>query len=288
MPVPSILELRRLLDGLDILPRQDIDAIRQARLARFKSAKPDWVESIDDPVYANIDAASLTQFLNIERVNTLARQLTVAGASGDWLRVLGANVGVFKKEGETDEELLLRIITEPAARAVVGTVPSIERFCYEASDKVIDVSVVVRANGQDVDAYIMSNENAKGEATDALITEVQTYINQDDRKHLQDTYYVQKPTFTNYQVSAVLHYYSDSYDPQPLIAEATTQVENYIDTQHRINTSVSPDRIEKAMLVEGVEYVTLTLPAAYQAPSKTKVYYNDKSATNVVITATAI
>ena len=269
-----------------------------AALAVFKRSVPEWTENVNDPVYIMIRQAVMRDFQNIQRTNAQQRRNLLPFATGNTLAAFGMFKGLVQGERESDREFQDRISETPTgAPYPVGTEDAVRYFAKQAkTESIIDISTSVRANRQDIDVYILSNEtpsgsDLKGTASDELIGIVDTYINASHRIPAGYTYYADTATITAYTVTGAIFYNEDTHDPQPLIAAAQQRVVDYANANYRFNKSITVEGIGAALQgthESGVIRNTLTAPSTSLDASDDTVYLGPELPEEVTITATAV
>lgn len=258
--------------------------------ASTRNRMPAWVPDPSDPVSSVIEEFAYREFTLRQLVNAQSRQLLLAFAVGSNLDHIGVRDGIQRSAGESDDDYRVRIARHPTSLAV-GTTSSIFEFTRDASILVTDVGIFVQPDGQTVDVYIQSSETpgagqVAGTPSSALIAAVRTYINQDDRKHLDDTYRVWSPAFTPYTITAS-YTYTPELVSQTAVASATmANVLEYVAAQRKLLTGVSRAGIISAIhRADGVFGVNLTQPSNNISPSPDSVYYATPAGITLIGTA---
>ncbi|KIH84222.1 baseplate assembly protein [Pseudomonas batumici] len=115
-----------------------------------------------------------------------------------------------------------------------------------------------------------------GSADPTLLTVVNTYLSDDDRRPVADRLTVQSAQVINYQVNATLYLNTSGPESEPILAAAEKRLLAYVRQRRRLAMEVSESAVHAALHVEGVRKVVLTdwidiKATAYQAPYCTDV-----------------
>ena len=281
------LERLRTLEPAGI--RNDtLDEIFQRRLALFQQEIPEWTYTPDDPWGRWLWVASLDEFQQQQRNNRDIYSNHAIFASGDTLELFLAEKGLTPRDGESTESQRERYYSANQALAP-GSLDAIRASTYDASPDVIDVALVIGTDGRTTTIYIKSSGSPpageqQGLPTDTLIATVLAYVSQDTRtpprKHAGDVYIVAAPTATVYTVTAVLHYLPDQ-DGATVLERGRVALQAFAAAGQPIGHGLYLDQLRRVLLVDGVEYVELTAPAANVAATATRFFALDYAASTL-------
>ena len=170
---------------------------------------------------------------------------------------------------ESDEEFYNRMRISLAAYSTAGAAKAYAYHARSASSAVGDVTVDTPEPGE-VTVYIMGADGTiPGEA---LLEEVEDYLNAEDRRPLTDHLTVSAPTAKSFDVAVTWYMQSDSGITQAELAAAVqAAVQRYLAWQTTaIGRDINPSKLTQLLMEAGVKRVTVTSPA-FAATAATEV-----------------
>ena len=181
------------------------------------------------------------------RTQLAPEALTVAGSEGAYVfNALSA--------GETPSDVEV-VATEPGKVMITYTFET-----DGTAAKVKDASAEQGPGDAEVIVSILSTEG-DGTPSVATLDAVTTHLSGKHVRPLTDKLTVQAPTITNYTVEAVLHL-KDGPDESLVLSQAQALLDQYIEAQHRLGSTIARSGIDAALHVEGVRRVVITQPPA--------------------------
>jgi phage-related baseplate assembly protein len=115
-----------------------------------------------------------------------------------------------------------------------------------------------------------------GSADASLLSIVNAYLSDDDRRPVADRLTVQGAIVLPYQVNARLYLKTNGPESEPILAAAYQRLQDYVHQRRRLAMEVSESAIHAALHVEGVRKVELVnwidiVATPYQAPYCTAI-----------------
>ncbi|CAE6923382.1 Phage-related baseplate assembly protein [Pseudomonas marincola] len=205
-----------------------------------------------------------------QRVNEAALATLLAKAKGADLQQLAANVNVQ------------RLIITPANPAVVPPVVAV----YESDDSLRERAQMAwegLSTAGPRNSYIFHARSADGRVADAtaespspavvvvtvqallgdgtadagLLSIVNAYLSDEDRRPVADRLTVQTAQVLPYSVTATLHLATTGPEAEPIRAAAEARLTDYVQKRRRLGVEVTESAIHAALHVEGVRKVEL-------------------------------
>lgn len=217
-----------------------------------KTLYPGQVESL------LIDLIAYRETLIRIGIQEAAKQNLVAYANAPMLDYLGELVGVYRLDGETDDQLRERIRLAPEAFTTAGSKGSYIYHAKSASADIVDVAVLSPSPGI-VNIYPLSVD---GLPDQSLIDAVYAICNADDVRPLTDYVQVLDPVASDYSISVTVETYQwpdKDMVQQQVVAALTALV---IPAAGTLGHDVTQSSIVAAAMVDGVYRVTVTGPTA--------------------------
>lgn len=227
-----------------------------------------------DPLSKLLDI-SATRELNVRaRVNDAARALLVSHSVGADLDALAAFKGVARlvvdpgdpvaappipPTLEQDGPLRIRIAAAPEGYSVAGPHGAYVFFAMSASGNVADARATSPNPGEVVVA-ILSADNA-GEASPALVAEVDLALNDDEIRPLTDEVSVIAAELVDYTLELEVYLYPGP-EAAPIVAESQARAEAYALEQARLGRDVRLSAVMAAGHAPGVQRVVVVSPPA--------------------------
>lgn len=268
LPPPDVIEplnYETLLSAIqqriiELTPNSEKDAIR-ATLA---------LES--EPLTMLTEAYAYRALLTRQRVNDAARAVMLAYATSTDLDNLVATFNVQRlvirpadpttipptpAVMESDSDLRKRAPQAFEGLSVAGPTAAYEFFARSADGRVADAKATSPSPAC-VTVCILSREG-DGTAGQDLIDIVDSALSGDDIRPVADRLTVQSAEIVNYEITATV-YCKPGPEIEPIEQAALQQLQEYINTRHRIGLSVWRSSIDAALTVEGVVHVELDSP----------------------------
>ena len=262
LPAPELLE--------DI----DYEAILFEMLDRLVSINPDFSALVEsDPAYQVLEVAAYFRMLDRQRVNEAALATLIAYASDSDLDNVGARYDVERLvitpaddttvpptdvELEPDSDFRRRILLALEGISVAGPTNAYYFHALSADSLVADVTATSPNPGEVLITVLSREEN--GKASQSVLDAVSTALSAEDVRPLTDQVTVQSVELVEYQVEATV-YVSDSPESEPIIEEALSSLDTYVNAQFRLGRSIRRSAIMAALHVSGVQNVVLTSPS---------------------------
>ncbi|MFW1689420.1 baseplate J/gp47 family protein [Acinetobacter ursingii] len=270
-------------------------------------APPDMIETIDYEVildqrkndlinkYTGDEKAQITEVLNREsepltkfleenayretvlrnRINTGARALLLAFATGSDLDQIGANFNVKRliitpadtsktpptlAVYESDDAFRERIQLAFDTLSVAGPEAAYKKIARDSDGRVGDVSVISPQPAY-ITLTILQADSQNGSASPELIQIVNKAVTAEDKRPIGDRVTVQSAEIINYSIDAKLFIGKDP-EAATLLQQALRNVNDYATKQKRLGRSIRLSAIYAALHIDGVSRVELISPIA--------------------------
>ncbi len=224
-----------------------------------------------------------------QRVNEASLANLLATARGTDLEQLAANFNVKRlviQEGkpsamppvprlmESDDSLRERAQMAWEGLSTAGPRNSYIFHARAADGRVADATA--ESPSPAVAVVTVQSLLGDGTASADLLTLVNTYLSDEDRRPVADRLLVQGAQILNYQVKAKLFLLSSGPESEPILAAAEQRLLAYVHQRRRLGMEVSESALHAALHVEGVRKVELEgwvdiVATKAQAPFCTKV-----------------
>lgn len=269
LPPPDIIEPLNYETLLSGVQQRIIELTADADKAAIRATLA--LES--EPLTLLTEAYAYRALLTRQRVNDAARAVMLAYATGSDLDNLVAAFNVQRlvirpadpttippapAVMESDSDLRKRAPQAFEGLSVAGPTAAYEFFARSADGRVADAKATSPSPAC-VTVCILSREG-DGTADDDLVNLVDRALSGDDVRPVADRLTVQSAEIVNYDISATV-YCRSGPETEPIEQAAWQQLQNYINTRHRIGLSVWRSSIDAALTVEGVVHVQLDSPA---------------------------
>ena len=265
LPPPSILD-KRTFEAMYVEIRD-----------YFNTAFPEFANPVEgDPIWACIQTAAFVALNAVQQTNDAFLQTQLLYATGANLDVLSGNynvVRIVKQEevlddnGEVEIPEILETDAALRARAFlqwagigVGTNGWYQRHALNADDTVKNAQSINTSAGN-VTVYVQSETDGGGVATLALQTTVETYLNHETRKILNDTLTIESITTVDYTITAEVEF-RPGVDTTTALADLIADVTDWTEEQEVIGNDIPLSRFYAELTPDTVQGVTLTSPSA--------------------------
>jgi phage-related baseplate assembly protein len=285
--MPTLIDFARL--GLPAtIEALDYEAQLAAAKAKLIELLPEWdVSAVEsDPANKIMEVCAYLDLLLRARVNDGIKAQLLAYAAGAALDQLAANVGVTRLSGESDTALRLRAQQAWWSTASAGPAGAYRWHAMSASADVVNVGVHSPQPGH-VHVVVLGKEWVYDTDDDrldwgahlwgttrngnnllpvpltddsALIDTVRGALSQEDVMPLTDTVSVLAVDIQPVPIDATLTLYPGP-DADLLIADARAALDAYLASIHKVGYDLTRAGIVDALVVPGVQNVTLTSPA---------------------------
>ncbi|MBJ9373709.1 baseplate J/gp47 family protein [Acinetobacter sp. TGL-Y2] len=267
----------------DIIETIDYEAILLERkndlIAKFNDDEKDKIAEI-----LNRESEPLTKFLEENayretvlrnRINTGARALLLAFATGNDLDQIGANFNVKRliitpadttktpptpAVYESDDAFRERIQLAFDTLSVAGPEAAYKKIARDSDGRVGDVTVVSPQPAY-ITLTILQADSQNGSASAELIQIVEKSVNAEDKRPIGDRVTVQSAQIINYSIDAKLFIGKDP-EAATLLQQAIKNVTDYATKQKRLGRSIRMSAVYAALHIDGVSRVELTSPTA--------------------------
>ena len=270
------------LPAPEVIEPLDYQSILAAQLADVQRKASDLELTPADPVYKALEVTSYRELLLRARINSAARQTTLAGATGANLEHISALHGVRRlvvEEGdpaaipprpdveEKDDSLRDRTQAAPRRLAAAGPIEAYRQHALAASGDVKDAGVDSPSPGK---VRVVVHSHSAFPAPAETLQAVTDRLSDATVRPLTDQVEVVSATKLTVDIEAEL-----TLDPgapaDAVLAAATVSVRTYMAGLERVNTAVPLAGLIAALWVPGVANVALTAPAADVDADKLKV-----------------
>lgn len=266
---PSIIEMPMF---------QDLKAQRLAELQGLDSDFDALLES--DPAVKLLEISVYREMVNVARFNSGVLAVLVAYAKGADLDQLGANFEVARQTVtpaddttipptaavmESDDRYRARIRSHWYAINSAGSIYAYQYFVLTGDSSVADAVAYGPQESSDispgcVEVYLLSSDGS-GAASDEQLSTATATLTGDYVRPLTDYVTTYSADVVSYDVVATL-VMGTGPDADTVVSAATTAVQEYADSVHKIGVLMSTSGIIRALKQPGVEDVILSSPAA--------------------------
>ena len=260
-----------------ILDKRTFEEMYAEILTFFNTAYPDFANPVEgDPIWAALQTASFVALNTVQQTNDAFLQTQLLYATGSNLDVLAGNYGIVRivkveevrdidgivttpEELETDTAFRARAFLQWAGLGV-GTNGWYQRHALNADDSVKNAQAINTSAG-DVTVYVQSEADGGGVADAALQTTVETYLNHETRKILNDTLTIASITTVDYVITAEVEF-RVGVDATTALADLIAAIEEWTEDNERIGNDLRLSRFYAVLTPDTVIGVTLTSPSA--------------------------
>ncbi|HEO1767579.1 TPA: baseplate J/gp47 family protein [Acinetobacter baumannii] len=260
----------------------DFEIIFQERKERLISLYPEnkqdqirkVLERESEPMTKLVQENAYRELILRSRINSQYKASLLAYAKNSDLDAKAADYGVLRllispedlttipptpAVYESDEDLRYRASLAFDGLSVAGPTSAYEFFALSADGRVAD-AYAFSPYPAEANVVILQRNSINGAATAELIKIVDTYLSDEKRRPTADRLTVQSAEIVEYEIIAKLHH-NNLPETDPLIEEATRNIEVFTNTPRRIGNSVYLSALYKEMHVSGVEYVEIISPS---------------------------
>lgn len=268
------IDLSRL-PAPDVIEALDYEAIRADILAALGAAVPEIVDVLaleSEPLVKLVEIVAYRELILRQRVNDAAKACMLAYATGSTLDHLASLFGVERLEVspgdpnavppiaptfETDLAFRARVQLSLEGFSTAGPVGAYLFHARSADGGVRDASVISPAPGEVVVTILGPEDvDAPSQAVlDAVTAQLELV------RPLGDQLTVQAATLIDFDIQASLTLYPGP-DLATVESAAEAQLEIYLDRTERLGHDITRAGIIGALMVEGVQNVSVDAPAA--------------------------
>ena len=246
----------------------EYETIRDRIIADLRDRLPSWDGDTSDPIYVEAEAVAAYAVALREYFNNRSRAQLLKWATGTGLRHIGASRGILQDPDEEEEQYRTRIELTPLASAAVGSRSSIRSNSLLASSLVKDAGFV-RQEDLSLIVYVLStaerdsdNDVPAGTPSAELISEIQTYLTDDERLGWAERLTVAAPTITEYDITATVFYHSSEIEESIIRTSVEDAVKAYALENLELGKGVALSALYKALQQTGVSRANIVAPAA--------------------------
>lgn len=260
LPAPQLLE--------DL----DFEALYEADLETFRAHMGDgWTAQLEsDPVTKLLEVGAYRKLLNRARINDAAKALLLAYAQGRDLDQLAANVSLqrlviqaadpttvppIEAILESDDALRERVQLVYEGLTTAGPRNSYILHARNASGRVADATAESPSPAV-VDVTVLSIDD-DGVAPQALLDEVNAYLNDEDIRPVADRVNVRSAQVLPYRIDAVLHMADNGPEYEAILSECRRRLQAWINPRRRLGVEVARSGIDAQLHIDGVSRVEL-------------------------------
>jgi phage-related baseplate assembly protein len=154
----------------------DFETIFSEMLAKLQELDPTFDALLEsDPAYAILQVAAYRELLLRQTINDKAKARMLAYATGSDLDHIGADRGVARLDGESDDQFRARIVMAPEGWSTAGPIEAYEFHALSAHAGIKDVNVSSAGAGV-VQVAVLSNVG-NGQCYGARINHPGGYVN---------------------------------------------------------------------------------------------------------------
>ncbi len=261
-----------------------VQEMRDDLVARFPAISG-VIDLESEPARKLIEVFAFRELLMRARINSAARAVMIAYATGTDLDHLGAIFGVERflispadpgavppvaAVYEADEDFRRRVQLSLEGFSTAGPRGAYIFHAMSADADVLDVSATSPTPG-DVLICVLSR-TGDGEASPELLAAVDAALNDEEVRPLCDAVSVQSAAIVSYQIEATILFESGP-DRSTVMAASLAAAEAYAADQHRLGRDITVSGIHAALHQPGVARVDLSSPASNIAISDEQAGY---------------
>lgn len=261
-----------------------VQEMRDDLVARFPAISG-VIDLESEPARKLIEVFAFRELLMRARINSAARAVMIAYATGTDLDHLGAIFGVERflispadpgavppvaAVYEADEDFRRRVQLSLEGFSTAGPRGAYIFHALSADADVLDVSATSPTPG-DVLICVLSR-TGDGEASPELLAAVDAALNDEEVRPLCDAVSVQSAAIVSYQIEATILFESGP-DRSTVMAASLAAAEAYAADQHRLGRDITVSGIHAALHQPGVARVDLVAPAGNIAISELEASY---------------
>ncbi|WP_460077071.1 baseplate assembly protein [Pseudomonas sp. H2_C01] len=260
------------LPAPQVLESLGFEELYQGELTTFREYMGDnWTASLEsDPVTKLLELGAYRRMQNRARVNDAAKALFLAHATGADLEQLAANVN------------LQRLVIQAEDSTAVPPVPAVLES-YDALRERVQLRYEGLTTAGPRNSYILHARNASGLVADAtaespapaevvvtvlslegdgtaspeLLAEVDTHLNDEDRRPVADRLTVQGAEILPYRIDAVVYMAGTGPENEAALAECNARLQAWINPRRRLGVEVARSAIDAQIHVSGVARVEI-------------------------------
>ena len=262
---------------------QELSALESDFIAKNPDYAALTLES--DPIKKLLELAAYRTVLYKNEVNEKLKQTMLAFATKSNLDQIAANTVTSRliiDEGdptanppipptyEDDEALRFRAQNAPETWTVAGPKKAYEFFARKVSGNIRDVKVLAHTpKAGDVSLYVITHDN-NGEPSDELLSEIEHYLSDEERRPLNDSIFVNSAEFKDIDIALTITYYAGQ-DKERINAEIEERLLTLVDSTFKISEELTLSAINKTAKISGVQNVKHQSPATDITPKTHEV-----------------
>ncbi len=252
------------------------EEIKTRKVTKLKQIIPTIANQLvdSDPAIALLEESSYTEGLLRNRINNSINAVMLDYAVGSDLDNLGKLYGIERKliqaedtstlppseaVWESDEELRKRIMEAPKGFSVAGPKASYIYYGKLADSKVKDISAVSNTP-MEVEITVLSYD-ANGEADTDLINKVYEKLNAEEIRPMGDLVRVKGVKIVGFTIDLqIVFKQGNVVDKQVIIEEIKSNLQNYVNSEHKLEGFISQAGIYSSSFIDNVEDVIMISP----------------------------
>ncbi len=268
-----------LLSKPNIIEELDYETLLEDRktafIALFDTEQQETISATlareSEPLTKLLEESCYREIILRKRINQATLSTLLAFAENTDLDAVVANYGITRlivsaattdtaAVYETDDALRYRASLVFDSLSVAGPTSAYEYHALSSDGRVADAKASSPAPAEAL-VTILQNDTETGAATDALLSIVQTYLNDDVRRPVADRLTVQSVDVVPFELVATI-FTNSLPESDTLVTAATTAIQSYLDESRRIGRSIYLSKIYNLLHVSGVVHVAISSPTS--------------------------
>ncbi len=249
-----------LLSKPNIIEELDYETLLEDRktafIALFDTEQQETISATlareSEPLTKLLEESCYREIILRKRINQATLSTLLAFAENTDLDAVVANYGITRlivsaattdtaAVYETDDALRYRASLVFDSLSVAGPTSAYEYHALSSDGRVADAKASSPAPAEAL-VTILQNDTETGAATDALLSIVQTYLNDDVRRPVADRLTVQSVDVVPFELVATI-FTNSLPESDTLVTAATTAIQSYLDESRRIGRSIYLSKI---------------------------------------------
>lgn len=224
-----------------------------------------------EPLTKLLQESAYRELILRQRINNAALSVLLAFAEKTDLDAVVANYGVTRllitpadqfsdAIYESDDALRYRASLVFDALSVAGPTSAYEYHALTSDGRVADAKALSPAPAHAL-VTVLQKDSPNGEATPELISKVEKYLSDENRRPVADRLTVQSVEAIDFELISTI-YTNNLPESDTLIKAATNAVQAYIDESRRIGRTIYLSKIYNLLHVAGVVHVVIDSPVS--------------------------
>lgn len=210
-----------------------------------------------------VDVIAYREMLIRNSIQEAAKQNLLAFARAPVLDYIGDLMGVYRLEGETDDQLRQRIRLAPETYSTAGCRLAYTFHALSANADIIDAAPV-RADSMDagiegdIHIYVLTKS---GVVSQTILDQVEASCNAITRRPISDDVTAYAGVKKDYALNVTVTPY-DTADSAKVAAAVRAAADNYVAAKRtKLGLDIDPSQIIDALFVDGVYKIDVNTPA---------------------------